>query len=253
MLNNNKFYHSTIRNAITSFGSLFNNIRIDRIDPENNVVQTIKVPLIYGSKSKALSRIRSQPELEDRAFHMLMPIISFEIHSFQYNPQRKLPPLNQSKSPFSDTSSKTQYTSAPYDMTIVMTILVKNREDGLRIIEQILPYFNPVYTLTLNDIPDMGIQRDMPIAMTGIDYTDEYEGPVEKTGMITWQLSFNLNLNFYGPISTTNVIKTATVNTHISSDTSVKSGQQYVVSVDPLTATQDDDWVFLEQFNTIYE
>lgn len=253
MLNNNKFYHSTIRNAITAFGSLFNNIQIDRKDAESNTVQTIKVPLIYGSKSKALARVRSQPDLEDRPFHMLMPIISFEISGFEHNPSRKLPQLNQSRAPFSETSAKTQYTSAPYDMNIIMTIIVKNQEDGLQIVEQILPYFNPVYTVTMNDIPDLGIQRDLPIAITGVNYTDEYEGPVEKTSTITWQLSFNLKLNFYGPISTSNVIKTATVNTHISSDTTVKSGQQYVVSVNPLTADVDDEWDFLESFNTLYE
>lgn len=252
MLSGNKFYHETIRNAIIAFGSLFNNIYIDRLDSTRNVVQTLKIPLTYGPKSKILSRVVSQPDLENRPYKMILPAMSFQITGFDYDPQRKFNPLNQSRALGTPSTAQTQYAPTPIDMSIQLSIIAKNQDDALRIVEQIFPYFNPAYTVTLNDIPELNIKRRVPIQMTGINYEDNYEGDVGETRYIIWTLAFNLKLNFYGPVSTQAVIKKAIVNTHITSDETVVAGERYAVSVDPITANQDDSWAFLEEFDIIY-
>ena len=252
MLNNQKFYWSTIRNAVIAFGTLFSNIYVDRRDSENTVVQTLKIPLTYGPKSKAIARVMAQPNLEDRPFKIAIPSITFQITGLEYNPSRKLPVLNQARAPLSPTSDKTLYSSAPYDMTIQLSIIAKNQNDALQIVEQILPYFNPVYTVSLKDIPELNIVRDVPVTLVNINYNDNYAGPVEENRVIEWDITFNLKLNFYGPISTTGVIKIATVNTHISEDTSVSAGEMYRVSVNPITAEETDNWTWLEEFDIQY-
>lgn len=253
MLNDRKFYFETIRHAIIAFGSLFNNIHIDRKDSSGDTIQTLKIPLTYGPKSKALSRVRAQPDLENRPFQLSMPIMSFQIEGFMYDSSRKLPPLNQSRGPQTNPSLvRTQYAPAPYDMRVHLSILSKNQEDALKIVEQILPYFNPAYVITLNDIPELNIKRDVPISLDQIDYADNFEGPVEDTRTIIWTLSFVMKLNFYGPVSSTGVTKTVHVNTHISDGVSINSGENYTVSVNPVTANVGDSWTFLEEFDTRY-
>lgn len=252
MLSGNKFYHSHIRKAIISFGSLFNNIYIDRVDSDNTIVQTLKIPLTYGPKSKVLARVASQPNLEDRPYKMVLPAMSFEITGFDYDPDRKFNNLNQSRAPNTPTTNKTQFAPSPWDMQIQLSVIVKNQDDGLRIIEQILPYFNPAYSVVVNDIPELGIQRNLPIQLVGLNFDDNYEGDVGETRFIIWTLVFNLKLNFYGPISTTNIIKSVTVNTHTTMDESSNAGEIYNVQVDPLTAEITDDWTFLESFDITY-
>lgn len=252
MLSNQKFYHSTIRNAIIAFGTLFNNIMIDRRDENDTIVQTIKVPITYGPKSKAISRVLAQPNLEDRPFKVSIPAISFQITALEYNPSRKLPPLNRSTAPYSTTNHLFQYAAAPYDLTIQLSAIAKNQTDALQIIEQILPYFNPCYTVAVKDIPSLDITRDMPITLVNVNHNDNYEGPVEENRVIEWDLMFNLKLNFYGPISDGAIIKTATVNTHITEDETVVAGEVYKVSVDPITAEVDDPYTFLEEFDIQY-
>lgn len=247
MLNNQQFYFSTIRNAIVAFGALFNNIRIDRTDKTGKAVQTLKIPLTYGPKSKALARVMSQPDLENRPFTMALPVISFQITGFDYDSSRKLPPLNQSRSPNTSATAKTQYMPAPYDMQIQMSIYAKYQEDALRIVEQILPYFNPSYVVTLKEVPELNVKRDMSIHLVGINYSDNYEGPVQDDRYILWELAFNLKLNFYGPVTNTALIKEVMVNTHTSMDPASPT-DTYKVSVNPLTANETDNWTFLEEF-----
>jgi hypothetical protein len=252
MLSGNKFYHSHIRKAIVSFGSLFNNIHIDRVDSDGAIAQTLKVPLTYGPKSKILARVVTQPNLEDRPYKMVLPAMSFEITGFDYDPDRKFNNLNQSRAPNTATANKTQFAPAPWDMQIQLSIITKNQDDGLRIVEQILPYFNPAYSVVINDIPELNIQRNLPIQLVGVNFDDNYEGDVGETRYIIWTLAFNLKLNFYGPVSTQAIIKSATVNTHITSDETVTSGETYNVQVDPSNAEITDDWTFLETFDITY-
>lgn len=252
MLNNQHFYHSSIRKTIISFGSLFNNIHIDRVDSNNAVIQTLKVPLTYGPKSKILARVATQPNLEDRPYKMVLPAMSFEITGFDYDPARKSNPLNQSKAPNTPNTNKAQFAPAPWDMQIQLSIITKNQDDGLRIVEQILPYFNPAYTVVVNDIPELGIKRNMPIQLVGVNFDDNYEGDVGDTRFIIWTLAFNIKMNFYGPISDQAIVKSATVNTHITSDSTVIAGEVYNVQVNPTDAEITDDWTFLESFDTQY-
>lgn len=252
MLSGNKFYHQSIRKAIISFGSLFNNIYIDRVDSDGNTIQTLKIPLTYGPKSKILSRVNSQPDLENRPYKMVLPAMSFEITGFDYDPERKFNGLNQSRAPNTPTTNKTQFAPAPWDMQIQLSIITKNQDDGLRIVEQILPYFNPVYSVVVNDVPELDIKRNLPIQLVGVNFDDNYEGDVGETRFIIWTLAFNLKLNFYGPVSTQGIIKSVSAAMHITSDQTVTSGETYNVKVDPIDAEITDDWNFIETFDINY-
>lgn len=129
--------------------------------------------------------------------------------------------------------------------------MTKNQDDGLQIVEQIFPFFNPVYNLNINDIPELGIKRAVPVALDNVQFDDIYEGDFSARRVIVWTLSFNLKINFSGPISSKSIIKSATSNIHGTMDTSVTAGESITVTVNPITANKDDNWTFITEFDNI--
>lgn len=250
MLGNQKFYHQTTRKLIIAFGSMFNNIMIDRKDDAGNLIQTMKIPLSYGPKQKYLARIQAQPDLENRQFEISLPRMAFDITGFKYDPMRKLPPLNQAMVGKGLTAD-TQYSPVPYDVTINLYVMTKNQDDGLQIVEQIFPFFNPAYNLNINDIPELGIKRAVPVTLDSVQFDDVYEGDFSARRVIIWTLSFTLKINFSGPISSKSVIKSVTANMHPTLDTSVTAGESITITVDPITANKEDNWTFITEFDNI--
>ena len=172
-----QFYHETIRKIVVAFGTMFNNIQLVRKDNDGNIVQAMKVPLAYGPRQKFLVRLREDPDLTKQVA-ITLPRIGFEIQNLSYDPTRKLNRVQKFKKTKSSKSNAldVQYMPVPYNLEFELYILSKNSDDALQIVEQILPYFQPDYTLTVNDMADMGIKRDVPIVLNGITYEDDYEG-----------------------------------------------------------------------------
>jgi len=243
-----KFYHSTIRKAIIAFGNLFNNIHIDRKDENGNVVQTLKVPLSYAPRQKFLARIEQSPDPDSQRYQVIIPRMAFELISLSYDPNRRIAPIQQSRAVNSTaTTLNTAYAPTPYNLQVAMYAYVKNQDDGLQIIEQILPYFNPDFNLTLNAIPELGIKNDLPIILDNVNYEDQYEGDLIQRRAVIWTLNFTLKLNMFGPISKQGVIRTTTVNTFNKADLTDQL-QRYSVSVTPDTAVPGDPIGFTETF-----
>ena len=204
--------HDSLRKYIIVFGTVFNDIYINRLSATDEVLQTLKVPLTYGPKDKVLARLEQNPEMLNQV-GIVLPRISFEMTSLEYDPTRKLNTLNkltkQSATAGTDDEVKYQYQPVPYDMQFEMNILVKNAEDGTRIVEQIVPYFTPAFTVSVNVVPEVDSARDIPIILNSISSQDQYEGSFEQRRALIWTLNFTLKGWLYGPSKKSKLIKHA--------------------------------------------
>lgn len=207
------FYHGTIRKYVTLFGTLFNDIYVKRVNETTNVVTSIRVPLSYGPKMKTLSRLESNPEL-NKPVAIVLPRMGFEITTISYAATRKLPTINRNAAvePTDKSRLKYQYNPVPYDITFSLYIMVSFQEDGTQILEQILPYFTPEWTTTLNIIPEMNIAMDIPVTLLNVTPTDTYEGSFNERRTITWTLDFIMKGYLFGPVSKSKVITLSDIN-----------------------------------------
>ena len=214
MLNNNVFYHGIIRKTIVAFGRLFSDIYIDRKQGdsvEGSTIQRLQIPLAYAPKEKWLVRLEQDPDLTNNTYTSL-PRMSFEILGYNYDPARKVNRMQQIKCGDGTGSVSTMYTPVPYNIDISLYILTKTQEDGLQIIEQILPTFTPEYTLTINAVPDMNVKLDVPIILNSVSVNDEYDGDFQTRRFVTHTLNFQLKVNMFGPITDRSVIDTVNAN-----------------------------------------
>lgn len=208
MFGHGPYYFSTIRKMVIYFGNVFNDLHITRSDAEGNVVQLLKVPLTYAPKNKMLLRIAADPEIQ-RQDAITLPRMSFELTSMKYDGDRKL--HTSGKVAVKDNSDanklKRQYNPVPYNFEFALHIYVKNAEDGTKIIEQILPFFTPEWTATVNLIPEMNISMDIPIVMNSINIEDNYDTGFLERRALVWTLAFTVKGYLYGPIVSKPIIK----------------------------------------------
>lgn len=213
--------HDTLRKYIIVFGTLFNDIYINRTNTTGEVIQTLKIPLTYGPKDKVLARLEQNPTLDNQV-GIVLPRISFEMTSMEYDPTRKLNTLNkltkQSTTAGTDDEVKYQYQPVPYDLQFEMNILVKNSEDGTRIVEQIVPYFTPDFTVSVNLVPEVDAPRDIPVILNSISHQDSYEGSFEQRRAVIWTLTFTLKGWLYGPTKKSKLIKYAETTFRLPED-----------------------------------
>ena len=243
-----QFYHETIRKIIVSFGTIFNNIQVVKKNSSGNITQSMKVPLAYGPKQKFLTRIREDASL-NKATAITLPRIAFEIQTLSYDTTRKLNRVTKIRKKSSKGSSKldSQYMPVPYNVDLQLFVMAKSGDDALQIIEQILPFFQPEYTITVNDNLDMKQKRDVPIVLTGIDYEDNYEGDFTTRRAIIYTLSFTAKFYLYGPVTSQSVIKSVQVDQFTDlPDKSPKREQRYSVTPEPVSAEFDDNFGFNE-------
>ena len=211
------FYHQTIRKYVAVFGTLFNDINIERKNSSGVVVERLKVPLAYGPKQKWLLAIQETTS-DRKVIATRTPRMGFAMTGVSYDSARKLNTIgrNVAANTSSTTSNMTtMYNPVPYNFDFQLFILVKNAEDGTQILEQVLPYFTPEFTVTVNTIPDMNIKADVPITLNSADVADEYEGDLSARRTITWTLSFTLKGFIYPNVTSGEIIKSIEVNFRI--------------------------------------
>jgi len=214
MLNIPPFYHGLTRKIIVAFGSLFSNIKIERQNNDGEVAQTVVVPLAYAPKEKWLVRVEQDPTLE-RNTYTILPRMSFEITGMNYDPIRKTNRMNQVTCYDNSGETpvmKTMYSPVPYNIDISLYVLTKTQEDALQIVEQILPFFTPEFTLAIRTIPNMSVNLDVPIILNSVAVQDDYDGDFQTRRFVTYTLNFTLKANFFGPISAAGPITTVFVN-----------------------------------------
>ena len=242
MLNNNVFYHGIIRKCIVGFGTLFSDIYIDRKQGDSvtgNTIQRLQIPLAYAPKEKWLVRLEQDPNLENNTYTSL-PRMSFEILAYNYDSARKVNRMQQIKCGDGTGSVSTMYTPVPYNIDISLYILTKTQEDGLQIVEQILPTFTPEYTMTINAVPDMNVKIDIPIVLNSVAVNDEYDGDFQTRRFVTHTLNFQMKVNLFGPITGKNVIDT--VNANVGSNENFSNPNRvYTAEGDVTTATVDSE------------
>ena len=250
MLGNRQFYHETVRNIIVGFGTLFNDIHVVRKNNSGVITQSMKVPLAYGPKQKWLTRLDQDAGLDSKVA-LTLPRLGFEIQNLTYDPARKLNRVQKFKKVKASASDSnkldTQFMPVPYNLNIQLYAMAKNSDDALQMVEQILPYFQPDYTLTIKDMPEMGVARDIPIVLNSINYEDSYKGDYAERRAIMYTLDFTTKFYLYGPVTSSKVIKTVQVDQYTDlPDVSPTREQRYTATPNPTSADADDDFGFNE-------
>jgi len=242
------FYNESMRRMTIGFGQIFNNIQIKRKDDTGKVVQTIRVPLAYGPKEKFLVRLDQQSSLNNREFAITLPRMGFEINGISYDPTRKLTRIQKFKSVKADVDGKTlfyNYTPVPYNISYNLYSFTASAEAGLQIIEQILPFFQPDFTVTVNAIPSMNIKRDIPIVLNTVNYEDTYSGDFTTRRAVIYTLNFTAKTYLFGPASQQKVVKSVQTDQYSDTDTVDKARESRIIVVpSPTTADADDDFGF---------
>ena len=205
------FYHKRIRTAVSIFGSMFNNLYVLRHNNAGETISQVKVPLSYAPKRNFISRLKEMDngEENERRVAIKLPRMSFEITSMVYDAARQLPKLNTiSKTLGSDLTKRNKlYTATPYTIGFDLNVYAKSQDDALQIVEQIIPYFQPDYTVTMKMIDELTDYRDVPIILESVDFDDSYEGGYDERRVITYNLSFKMQLYFFGPVYQGKIIR----------------------------------------------
>lgn len=204
-------YNRIIRKLVVGFGNLFDKITLVRYNSDNTEAERFLVPIAYASKEHYVMRLEEDLDL-DKKVQMTLPRLSFEMTGLQYDANRK---LNTNTKNFAQTPTgvKSQYNPVPYNFDFNLYLYVRNIEDGTQVIEHILPYFTPDYTIKLNLIPEMGITREIPIVLNTVTQDIQYEGNRSSDPrMIIWTLNFTVRGFIFGKTTDTGVITTSITN-----------------------------------------
>jgi hypothetical protein len=248
------FYHEIIRKTVIAFGTLFNDVNIRHKNSSGDSISQIKVPLAYGPVQKFLARIEQQPEL-NKPIAMTLPRLSFEMTSIQYDSTRKSN-VTQTFKASDGTNLKKVYLPVPYNIGFQLNLMTKLQDDALQVVEQILPYFQPSFNLTVDLIDSIGEKRDIPIVLDNVSFTDDYEGDFSTRRILIYTFNFTAKTYLFGPIADTTegLIRKVQVDYYSGSDTqTAKREMRYTVVPDPIDAEPDDDFGFSENTEMFFD
>lgn len=237
----NHFYHAAIRRTVAVFGTLFNDINVLRKGSDGTAKSIVKVPLAYGPKQKFLARLDQQKDFDDPKIALKLPRMSFELTSLAYNPNTKLQKgIKQTYfDPLDGNKKKTVLGPVGYTLGVQLNIMAKNQDDALQILEQILPYFQPDYTVTIKEV-DSAFRSDQPFVLQSVGLADDYEGDFATRRVIIYTLDFETKVNFYGGVGSQGIIKTVHVDYNSRTSVSEKPLERQNVFVQPESAAITD-------------
>ena len=241
------YYHEIIRKTIVSFGTLFNAISIRHDDKSGNTYSELKVPLAYGPSQKFLARLEQQADL-NKPVGITLPRMSFEMNFVSYDSSRKTG-ITQTFKASDGNNVKKVFMPVPYNIGFELNILAKLNDDALQIIEQILPYFQPSFNLTVDLVKSIGEKRDIPIVLDSINFQDDYEGDFSTRRALIYTLGFTAKTYLFGPVAESSEGLIKKVQVDYAADTDVRNAKRevrYTVTPDPVDAGPDDDFGFSE-------
>ena len=217
------FYNETVKRSVSIFGTLFNNLTVKKSKADGTVLTSQIVPISYGPKEKWLARLNEEPNLTDGMRSSIsLPRLAFEISGFEYDAtrqQNKLIRATKNTLETTDNGKRSfQYAPAPYNINFTLSILAKNADHALQILEQIIPYFQPEYTVSMKIVDSMSEVRDVPITLNSVTMLDEYEGSFEERRVIEYTLEFTMKLYFFGPVYTGEIIKNVIERTYLDTE-----------------------------------
>ena len=242
------FYHEILRKTVIAFGTLFNEVHIQKEDKSGKTISDLKVPLAYGPRSKFLAKLQQQQEL-NQPTAITLPRMSFEMNSITYDSQRKTSVTKTFKAVDNNDKIKKVFLPVPYNVGFELNIMTKLNDDALQIVEQILPFFQPSFNITVDLIDSIGEKRDMPVVLENISFSDEYEGDFSTRRVLTYTLNFSVKTYLFGPIadSTDGLIRKVQVDYYSDTDRqTAKREMRYTAVPDPITAEPGDDFGFSE-------
>jgi hypothetical protein len=259
------FYNEAIKKTVVGFGTLFNNIEVRKKNPQTGeTLEVEKVPIAYGPKQKFLTRIEQNLDTTNtRRVAIVLPRIYFELSNVSYDGSRKTSPVQKYKTVIDDngTEVRVQYVPVPYNMDFELGIIAKNQDDGLQILEQILPYFQPNFNITIDFIPEMNEKKDVQFVLNNINYEDDWEEDFLSRRTIIWTLSFTAKSYIYGPFNQADIIRKVMVYetvgdlnenkrnakfTYTPKALEDKDGDGDIDQADDLLVVSDDDFGFNE-------
>jgi hypothetical protein len=214
------FYHQIIKKNIVAFGTIFNNIEIRHRDVDGNQASMLKVPLAYAPIQKFLARIQQQPDLTKKG-NMSIPRMSFELIGIEYDSSRKSNITQTFKTLGSDNKVRKVFMPVPYNLKMELYLMTKLNEDALQVVEQILPFFQPAFNVTIDLVDSIGEKRDSPIVLDSVNWTDNYDKTnFDDTRIIVHTFSFTMKTFLFGPIaeSADGLIKKVQVDYYTSVD-----------------------------------
>ncbi len=248
------FYHEIIRRTVISFGTLFNEIYIKHKDSDGNNISEIKVPLAYGPIQKFLARLQQQAEL-NKPIAMTLPRLSFEMTSIQYDSSRKAN-ITQTFKAIDGSNLKKVYLPVPYNIGFQLNLMSKIQDDALQVVEQILPFFQPSFNLTVDLVNSIGEKRDIPVVLDSVSFTDDYEGDFSTRRVLIYTFNFTAKTYLFGPIaeSTDGLIRKVQVDYYANNDpATAKREMRYTVTPDPIDAAPEDDFGFNESLEMFFD
>lgn len=257
------YYHEKIRKAVSIFGRLFNNLYVVRLDSNGTVLNQQKVPLAYAPRQKYLDRIRTNPDLlENSQVALKLPRMSFEITSIAYDNTRQLTKVSNFKAlGLSSNDRQKFYSPVPYEIGFQLNIMAKNQDDALQLVEQILPTFNPQYTLTIKPFSTEypNFTEDIPIIIQGVSFSDDFDGDLSTRRTIIYTLEFQMKVSFYGNISSGGIIRSSIADVFLMDQ---GAGQDSDVKIETITVTpnptetiglDDSDFGFTTDIDLTYD
>ena len=242
------FYNQGLRKLTIAFGQIFNNIIIQNTSSTGAVTKRIRVPLAYAPKEKFLARLEQQADLqEDREVAITLPRLGFEITGLAYDASRKINKMQKTVRVKANEDGKKlnfNYAPVPYNINFSLYSFTATAENGLQIIEQILPFFQPEYTVTMNVIPELQITRDIPIILNTVTYEDTYSGDFTRRRAVIYTLNFTAKTYLYGPMSNSSVITSVQADLGADTDAPLQREERIITVPSPANADADDDFGF---------
>ena len=248
------FYHKRVRTAVSVFGSLFNNLYVVRKNSSNEVISQAKVPLSYAPKRNFLQRIQEMNNGEDaeRRVAIKLPRMSFEITQMTYDAERQLPKTNNISTAIANSVNSRQklFTSTPYNISFQLNVYAKSQDDALQIVEQVLPFFTPQYTVTVKPFSDIAtLTEDVPITLTGVQMQDDFEGAIEQRRTIVYSLDFDMKIAFHEALNDGKIIRDVR-NEFFIIGAGLADSDEYLqtlkVTPNPVSVSMDSDYGFTE-------
>ena len=242
------YYHEIIRKTIIAFGTLFNQIEIKHKDGTGNTNSVISVPLAYGPSQKFLARLEQQANL-DKPVQITLPRMSFEMTSIEYDASRKTGVTQTFKAVDGNDRVKKVFMPVPYNIGFELSIFCKLNDDALQIVEQILPYFQPSFNLTIDLVDSIGEKRDIPVVLNSVGMQDDYEGDFSTRRALIYTLQFTAKTYLFGPVADNpeGLIRKVIVDMYADTNTqTAKREVRYTAVPDPIDANPGDDFGFTE-------
>jgi len=241
----NQYYHEIIRKTIIAFGTLFNNIEIASKNEQGDIIKQLRVPIAYGPTQKFLARLEARNNIKGPGpakVAITLPRMSFEMTGIQYDPSRKISTLQSFNSITKTGKLVKNFMPVPYNISMQLNILTKLNDDALQILEQILPYFQPNFTLTVDLVNTLGEKRDIPVTIENISFDDNYEDDFTSRRNLTYTINFLCKTYLFGPTvnNSTGLIKKVQIDYHGNTQNLKNSSRQLRYTAVP-TAAKDYD------------